>query len=185
MTWSDISCAFSIGGQYKASFYSLGCFCDCDRPQGDQARLDPVGKVYPDRIEPDKNCGGARNSRIVQAGWSGLGEASTSFEQGENRSDTGDGPKVVRVGTHALTAGSGTKLWTRLSEHKGPPKTGGGNHRGSIFRLIVGAALINRESSIFRHGITDMRLTDEEWRTCPGAPSQPGHRKHVVLVARD
>jgi hypothetical protein len=66
-------------------------------------------------------------------------------EQGENRSDTGDGPRVVRVGTHALTAGSGTKLWTRLSQHKGPPKTGGGNHRGSIFRLIVGAALINRE----------------------------------------
>ena len=76
-------------------------------------------------------------------------------ELGENRSDTGDGPRVVRVGTHALTAGSGTKLWTRLSQHKGSPKTGGGNHRGSIFRLIVGAALINRESS-FRHGAMDI-----------------------------
>jgi hypothetical protein len=66
-------------------------------------------------------------------------------EQGEYRSDTGDGPRVVRVGTHALKAGSRTKLWTRLSQHKGQLKTGGGNHRGSIFRLIVGAALINRE----------------------------------------
>ena len=66
-------------------------------------------------------------------------------EQGENRSGTGDGPRVVRVGTHALKAGSGTKLWTRLSQHKGQRKTGGGNHRGSIFRLILGAALINRE----------------------------------------
>jgi hypothetical protein len=66
-------------------------------------------------------------------------------EQGEDRSDTGDGPRVVRVGTHALKAGSSSKLWGRLSQHRGPAKTGGGNHRGSIFRLIVGAALINRE----------------------------------------
>jgi hypothetical protein len=66
------------------------------------------------------------------------------FEQGENRSNTGHGPRIVRVGTHALTAGSGTKLWTRLSQHKGQAKTGGGNHRGSIFRLIVGAALIKK-----------------------------------------
>lgn len=66
------------------------------------------------------------------------------FEQGKNRSDSGHGPRIVRVGTHALTAGSGTKLWTRLSQHKGQAKTGGGNHRGSIFRLIVGAALIKK-----------------------------------------
>jgi hypothetical protein len=66
------------------------------------------------------------------------------FENGETRSDTGDGPRVVRVGTHALTMGSGTKLWTRLSQHKGQANTGGGNHRGSIFRLIIGAALINK-----------------------------------------
>src|SRR5207302_7202856 len=66
-------------------------------------------------------------------------------ESGEYRSDTGGGPRIVRVGTHALKAGSGTKLWTRLSQHKGQPSTGGGNHRGSIFRLIVGAALISRD----------------------------------------
>jgi len=71
------------------------------------------------------------------------------FEQRENRSDTGNGPRVVRVGTHALKTGSGTKLWTRLSQHRGQSKTGGGNHRGSIFRLIVGAALINRDRLTF------------------------------------
>jgi len=65
-------------------------------------------------------------------------------EPGENRTDTGNGPRIVRVGTHALKAGSGTTLWTRLSQHKGPPSTGAGNHRGSIFRLIVGTALIAR-----------------------------------------
>jgi hypothetical protein len=66
------------------------------------------------------------------------------FEDGEERSDTGNGSRVVRVGTHALTVGSSTKLWTRLSQHKGQSKTGGGNHRGSIFRLIVGAAVIKK-----------------------------------------
>jgi hypothetical protein len=67
------------------------------------------------------------------------------FENGEKRSDSGIGPRVVRVGTHALTEGSGTTLWNRLSQHQGVLRTGGGNHRGSIFRLIVGTALIGHE----------------------------------------
>lgn len=65
-------------------------------------------------------------------------------QAGETRRDTGSGPRIVRVGTHALKTGSGTKLWTRLSQHRGKG-SGGGNHRGSIFRLIVGASLITRE----------------------------------------
>ena len=32
---------------------------------------------------------------------------------------------------------------------QGSPKTGGGNYRGSIFRLLVGAALINRQKLDF------------------------------------
>jgi hypothetical protein len=63
------------------------------------------------------------------------------MEDGETRSDTGNGLRVVRVGTHALKAGANTTLWTRLSQHQGVTKSGGGNHRGSIFRLIVGTAL--------------------------------------------
>ena len=66
-------------------------------------------------------------------------------EPGECRTDTGDGYRIVRVGTHALKLESATKLWTRLSQHRGPTRSGGGNHRGSIFRLIVGAALIDRD----------------------------------------
>jgi len=64
-------------------------------------------------------------------------------EPGETRTATGTGPRIVRVGTHALKAGSNTTLWNRLSQHRGPVKTGSGNHRGSIFRLIVGTALMN------------------------------------------
>ena len=67
------------------------------------------------------------------------------FEAGEERSDSGNGFRVVRVGTHALMAKSRAKLWNRLSQHRGVEKTGGGNHRGSIFRLIVGAALKRRD----------------------------------------
>jgi hypothetical protein len=56
---------------------------------------------------------------------------------------------IIRVGTHALHAEPGTKLWTRLSQHRGQVSTSGGNHRGSIFRLIVGAALIRRDGHSF------------------------------------
>jgi hypothetical protein len=70
------------------------------------------------------------------------------FEGGENCSDTGGGPRVVRVGTHALTTGSRTKLWSRLSQHKGQGH-GGGNHRGSIFRFIVGTAIISKSQLSF------------------------------------
>lgn len=63
------------------------------------------------------------------------------MENGEERTDSGQGLRIVRVGTHALTAGSRTTLWNRLAQHKGQEKSGGGNHRGSIFRLLVGVAL--------------------------------------------
>ena len=63
------------------------------------------------------------------------------FEEGEERSGSGHGPRVVRVGSHALTENSRSSLWSRLSQHRGSARSGGGNHRGSIFRLIVGAAL--------------------------------------------
>ena len=68
------------------------------------------------------------------------------FEPGESRSASDKSPRVVRIGTHALTANSRTSLWNRLSQHRGVATTGGGNHRGSIFRLIVGEALIARDS---------------------------------------
>jgi hypothetical protein len=65
------------------------------------------------------------------------------FEPGELRAD-GVTPRVVRVGTHALRPSKNT-LWGRLSQHRGHWSTGvpgGGNHRGSIFRRHVGAALL-------------------------------------------
>lgn len=69
------------------------------------------------------------------------------FEDGETRSGSGNGPRCVRVGTHALKLNAGTKLWGRLSQHRGSGRTGGGNHRSSIFRQIVGAALMARDAA--------------------------------------
>jgi hypothetical protein len=50
--------------------------------------------------------------------------------------------RVVRVGTHAVSVNSRTTLWSRLHAHKGA-STGGGNHRGSIFRKRIGEALLH------------------------------------------
>lgn len=64
------------------------------------------------------------------------------MEPGEVRRESGEGLRIVRVGTHALKDQSRTTLWKRLSQHKGQARSGGGNHRGSIFRLLVGASLL-------------------------------------------
>ena len=66
-------------------------------------------------------------------------------EAGELRRDTGAGRRIVRVGTHALKSGSRSTPWGRLSQHKGTANFVGGNHRGSIFRLLVGASLMERD----------------------------------------
>lgn len=69
------------------------------------------------------------------------------FEPNELRKDS-ETPRVVRVGTHALKRGSKTTLWKRLRQHRGNirgARPGGGNHRGSIFRLHVGSAILRRE----------------------------------------
>lgn len=70
------------------------------------------------------------------------------FEPGEIRSDSGQGPRVTRVGTHALKQASSSTLWGRLSQHRGQVRDGAGNHRGSIFRLLVGEALMYRNNKV-------------------------------------
>lgn len=86
------------------------------------------------------------------------------FEPGEVRGPSAAGQRVVRVGTHAVSAGSKTTLWQRLKQHQGyggDAGVGVGNHRGSVFRHHVGLALI-------RSG----RRTDvtEAWMTTSPTP---------------
>src|SRR5215207_7564170 len=65
-------------------------------------------------------------------------------ELGEFRSGPPNVLRIVRVGTHAVSAGSKSTLWGRLRAHRGG-REGRGNHRGSIFRLHVGHALLARD----------------------------------------
>jgi len=66
------------------------------------------------------------------------------FEPGECRGANPDNLRVVRVGTHGLKRGSESTLQGRLRAHAGQAN-GGGNHRGSVFRLHTGATLLDRE----------------------------------------
>jgi hypothetical protein len=70
------------------------------------------------------------------------------FEPTEIRRESGDGSRVTRVGTHAVSGGSGSTLWKRLSTHRGSLASGAGNHRGSVFRLLVGGALALQDPSL-------------------------------------
>jgi hypothetical protein len=92
--------------------------------------------------------GGKRNLAMCSArsGWPQLG-VYFFFENGETRSDSGSGPRVVRVGTHAVTNGAHTQLWDRLAQHKGTRDLGG-NNRGSVFRRLVGHALAAKDSHL-------------------------------------
>jgi len=68
------------------------------------------------------------------------------FAHDEHR-NTGDQHRLTRIGTHAVSSGSGTSLWDRLRTHRGANSGtygDGGNHRGSVFRKRVGEALIER-----------------------------------------
>ncbi|MFC6824222.1 hypothetical protein [Halopelagius fulvigenes] len=75
------------------------------------------------------------------------------FAPGETRASSGQ-LRLTRVGTHAVSEGSKTTLWDRLKQHYGTGSGSsahphGGNHRGSVYRLRVGEALVER------HGLAD------------------------------
>lgn len=69
------------------------------------------------------------------------------FAEDETRDST-DQLRLTRIGTHAVSTGSGTSLWNRLRTHRGANSgtyEDGGNHRGSVFRKRIGEAMIERD----------------------------------------
>ncbi len=105
-------------------------------------RLGHLQKFYSLLAKLSKRSGGYRTlADATKYSWPARG-VYFFMEEGENRTDTGEGLRIVRVGTHAVSTGSETRLWQRLSQHRGQVKLGGGNHRGSVFRAIVGHSLI-------------------------------------------
>jgi len=86
-----------------------------------------------------KNCNGRIN-------WPNRG-IYFFFAHDEWRDD-GSQLRVTRIGTHALKKDSKTTLWNRLRQHRGFNRGSfpdGGNQRGSIFRRIVGEAIIKKK----------------------------------------
>ena len=63
------------------------------------------------------------------------------YDAGEVRLKSGNGYRVVRVGTQALRKRGTENYLGWLKNHRGSVRTGFGNHRGSIFRLLVGVSL--------------------------------------------
>lgn len=71
------------------------------------------------------------------------------FEQNERRHNS-NSDRVVRIGTHAAIANSNATLYNRLYNHKGA-KDLTGNHRGSVFRKLIGYSLIYKDCLNFPH----------------------------------
>ena len=108
------------------------------------SRREAVNEFYSLMSELERGCGGKRLlSQCNKAGgWPDRG-VYFFFENDELRED-GVSSRVVRVGTHGLRP-SKTTLWGRLAQHKGNiggSMPNGGNHRGSVFRLHLGSALL-------------------------------------------
>lgn len=112
-------------------------------------RTSDIGRFYDLLGLLEQKVGGARTlaSSSGRLDWPKRG-VYFFFEDGEARSNSGTGPRIVRIGTHALNHGSGTTVWGRLRGHRGSSRSSGGNHRGSIFRLIVGTALMARDGDV-------------------------------------
>jgi hypothetical protein len=107
-------------------------------------------KLFYDALELlTKRVGGTRTlgESSCSSGWPKHG-AYFFFEDGEDRSDSGMGLRVVRVGTHAIKPTSKTTLWDRLSNHRGHVKGPGGSQWTSIFRYHVGTALLNQRPEL-------------------------------------
>ena len=84
-------------------------------------RLDDLKRFYAVLDELGKNFGGARQLTECSGRMNWPQRGIYFFQEaGECGFDTGSDRRIVRVGTHALKTGSGTKLWTRLSQHRGP-----------------------------------------------------------------
>lgn len=142
-------------GQGSGSQYSRGVDlrellrCDNNMHEYSQDKLNDIIRFYA-LMERLESCVGGKRMLATCDGrmdWPPRG-VYFFFEDREVRSTSGVGPRVVRVGTHALSCGSRRTLWQRLREHRGPLRekyADGGNHRASIFRLHVGTAIINRD----------------------------------------
>jgi hypothetical protein len=167
-------------------------------------RTDDLNELYEILGELRDRVGGCRRlcECTGKSGWPERG-VYFFFEDGEFREDQKT-LRVVRVGTHAITATSRTTLWNRLHTHRGHSDLGG-NHRGSIFRKRIGEALWKvkqhpkdligtwgvRSSASGPVRLAEVPLEQEVsayigqmpflWINVPDAPSRTSDRGHLEL----
>lgn len=108
-----------------------------------EARLRHIQRFYEILEALEASVGGKRTLETANGrmDWPKRG-VYFFFEPGEERTTSGTGLRVVRVGTHALKAGSKSTLWGRLRTHRGRiggSNPGGGNHRGGVRRSTLQA----------------------------------------------
>ncbi len=115
--------------------------------QNGKERLAHLDRFYALLKELEEGVGGKRimSECTGKMEWPEMG-VYFFFEEGETRTTDVAASRVVRVGTHTVSKGSATTLWHRLRNHRGGIDLKG-NHRGSIFRLHVGTALIAKSQS--------------------------------------
>lgn len=89
--------------------------------------------------------------------------------------------RVVRVGTHALKPNSKSSLWGRLKQHKGN-RDGTGNHRGSIFRLLIGEAIGNSQRVHFISTWDDKRGSASKSVRLAEAPLEKLVSKYIASM---
>ena len=111
------------------------------------SRKDDLEQFYRLIAQLDENVGGKQRLANCDGcmDWPERG-VYFFFATDEQRAGT-DQLRLTRVGTHAVSEGSGTTLWNRLRTHRGALSgtyEGGGNHRGSVFRKRVGEAMVER-----------------------------------------
>lgn len=112
------------------------------------ARGDDLDQLYGLFAELAERVGGMRRLRDCTGYMDWPDRDVYFFFTDDERRERSDQRRLTRVGTHAVSAGSGTSLWNRLRTHRGPTSgtyEGGGNHRGSVFRKRVGEATIERD----------------------------------------
>jgi hypothetical protein len=142
-----------------------------DSPVGSDGRVRFMNEFYEILGELRERVGGCR--RLCECkGKSGWPERGVYFflEDGEFREDQKT-LRVVRVGTHAITATSKTTLWNRLHTHRGHSDLGG-NHRGSIFRKRIGEALLESEAASQPH--PDLGCSEQCFRSRPRGRGSAG-----------
>lgn len=112
------------------------------------SRASDLDRLYAlfDRLE--SNVGGKRRLEECTGHMDWPDRGVYFFFATDETRDATDQLRLTRIGTHAVSSGSGTTLWNRLRTHRGANRgsyEGGGNHRGSVFRKHVGRAMIERE----------------------------------------